>query len=536
MYHANYLWLSWKNCCLFDTSALEIMGKMLSHTAVNFYGRNHIENVDSNAMNMHADRGGTRAVVRARVYVPGTSGTKGFTPKKPALMESLADLRKKTAAESGASLSKLSIQNALKSRELGSSRGRPGVRREFSEQNALGTFTLAEKAELVNRFLPNQRHTVDRSSTKIFCCLYLPNERLVTASQDEKLRFYVRQSDHYKLIKIHSVPEVGWSILDLALSSKGNKIAYATWNSSVYYCRIDEMEGDLCWNTCSETGSSSPQSGRRSRSAYFSVCYTMDDQHLIAGGLDGFIHISNDMETFRKFQGHHDDVNAIRCGETTVHLFFSGSDDGLCKVWDLRLPRNGPVGVFAGHRDGITFIDDHGDDKYILTNSKDQTIKLWDLRRFSSRSAERVTIDTVRKRRWDYRYQHVPSFFRSAGPLEVDGSVLTLRGHSVQHTLIRAKFSPERTGRRYVYTGCTMGNVKIYDILTGEIVRTLTGHKSVVRDCCWHDSDNEIISVSWDGVTARWCYDGRLEDDADDFIIDELPENEDDRGRWLARW
>lgn len=40
-----------------------------------------------------------------------------------------------------------------------------------------------------------------------------------------------------------------------------------------------------------------------------------------------------------------------------------------------------------------------------------------------------------------------------------DGSLLTFRGHSVQHTLIRAKFSPERTGFRYVYTGSTEGNL-----------------------------------------------------------------------------
>lgn len=43
-----------------------------------------------------------------------------------------------------------------------------------------------------------------------------------------------------------------------------------------------------------------------------------------------------------------------------------------------------PVGVFAGHRDGITYIDSRGDDRYVLTNSKDQTLKVWDLRHFSS--------------------------------------------------------------------------------------------------------------------------------------------------------
>lgn len=46
-----------------------------------------------------------------------------------------------------------------------------------------------------------------------------------------------------------------------------------------------------------------------------------------------------------------------------------------------------PVGVFAGHRDGITFIDSRQDDRYLLTNSKDQTIKVWDLRHFACDTA-----------------------------------------------------------------------------------------------------------------------------------------------------
>ena len=50
-----------------------------------------------------------------------------------------------------------------------------------------------------------------------------------------------------------------------------------------------------------------------------------------------------------------------------------------------------PVGSFAGHRAGITFIDSKADDRYILTNSKDQTIKLWDIRCFSSADTAEVS-------------------------------------------------------------------------------------------------------------------------------------------------
>lgn len=58
-------------------------------------------------------------------------------------------------------------------------------------------------------------------------------------------------------------------------------------------------------------------------------------------------------------------------------------------MWDRRLlgHHNSPIGVFAGHCDGVTYVDTTGDDRYVLTNSKDQTIKIWDMRRFSTKEA-----------------------------------------------------------------------------------------------------------------------------------------------------
>lgn len=37
-----------------------------------------------------------------------------------------------------------------------------------------------------------------------------------------------------------------------------------------------------------------------------------------------------------------------------------------------------------GHLEGITFLDSRGDGRYLISNGKDQTIKLWDIRKMSS--------------------------------------------------------------------------------------------------------------------------------------------------------
>lgn len=68
-----------------------------------------------------------------------------------------------------------------------------------------------------------------------------------------------------------------------------------------------------------------------------------------------------------------------------------------------------PVGVLAGHMDGITFVDPRGDGRYLLTNSKDQSIKLWDVRAFSSKDAQANSRKAVANQDWDYRWHtHVP--------------------------------------------------------------------------------------------------------------------------------
>lgn len=67
-----------------------------------------------------------------------------------------------------------------------------------------------------------------------------------------------------------------------------------------------------------------------------------------------------------------------------------------------------PVGVLVGHNNGITHIDSRGDERYLISNSKDQSIKLWDIRKCSSHRAEEVARQFVNRQHWDYRWQRMP--------------------------------------------------------------------------------------------------------------------------------
>jgi len=68
----------------------------------------------------------------------------------------------------------------------------------------------------------------------------------------------------------------------------------------------------------------------------------------------------------------------VAWADDTSQLLFSGSDDGLVKVWDRRqLGKEGrPVGVLMGHLEGITHVCSKEDGRYLISNSKDQSIKV----------------------------------------------------------------------------------------------------------------------------------------------------------------
>lgn len=65
-----------------------------------------------------------------------------------------------------------------------------------------------------------------------------------------------------------------------------------------------------------------------------------------------------------------------------VHIKSSfGLTELVVKVWDRRdLRSSKPEGLLVGHTDGLTHLDAKGDGRYLISNCKDQTIKLWDLR------------------------------------------------------------------------------------------------------------------------------------------------------------
>eukprot|EP00818_Percolomonas_sp_WS_P009579 CAMPEP_0117455138 /NCGR_PEP_ID=MMETSP0759-20121206/11197_1 /TAXON_ID=63605 /ORGANISM="Percolomonas cosmopolitus, Strain WS" /LENGTH=565 /DNA_ID=CAMNT_0005248417 /DNA_START=193 /DNA_END=1890 /DNA_ORIENTATION=+ len=291
--------------------------------------------------------------------------------------------------------------------------------------------------------------------------------------------------------------DIGWSIIDVNFSPDQRHLIYSSWSPFIHLIDI---------TTGHESTHVPLNLDPEGRFCGFSIQFSPNSKEILVGGSNGHIYIY-DLERNRRTLGvdaHDGDVNTVKFAQDNDdNVFYSGSDDTTCKIWDRRVlseAADRPVGVLNGHSAGITHIDSKGDGRYFVSNSKDQTLKLWDIRRMCDPQDAPLRISPNISRYYDYRYQVIPSRFTYCSNPN-DQSLTTYTGHRILRTLIRCYFSPmETTGQRYVITGSFDGSVFIYDLLTGKIVQKLTSHAEVVRDCAWHPRMPFVWSSGWDGM------------------------------------
>lgn len=370
-------------------------------------------------------------------------------------------------------------------------------------------FSQGDKCLIGNFKLPIRMKNVDTYENKAFCGIYSHDgNTLLTASQDRFIRTYdCSDGFQFKELKTIQGRDIGWSVLDTAFSPDSTKIAYSSWSNSLHM--VDIAAGDNGRHVAL------PLCPEERRFCVFSLVFSNSGKEILCGANDGHIYIYDLTRNDRtmRVEAHDDDVNSVAFANNSSDIIYSGGDDGFCKVWDRRTMSEAspnPVGILAGHLDGITYIDSRNDGHHFISNSKDQSIKLWDIRALSSKSAQESTRKAVNSNRWDYRWQTAPrKLITRKTNIKGDTSIATYRGHSVLQTLIRCHFSPQfSTGQRYIVTGCAFGRIVIYDVLTGNIVLKLRGHSSCVRDVSWHPYRPEIISSSWDFSVVCWNHHG----------------------------
>ncbi|TEA11979.1 LEC14B protein [Colletotrichum sidae] len=352
-----------------------------------------------------------------------------------------------------------------------------------------------------------------------------------SCGHDFKVRMYDTSNPYdWKYYKTVNYPWGQWTLTDASLSPDNRWLAYTSIQTNVCLAPTDPNDtGDPYTLDLAQRSAGQRGGGWRSTHSFgiWSVRFSGDGRELVAGTNANSI-VVYDIESrtvLHNVVGHENDVNAVCFADkSSPHILYSGSDDATIKVWDRRsMGDQRPAGAFVGHIEGLTYIDSKGDGRYILSNGKDQTMKLWDLRNVMSMSKfdqEDPTRHTGGSD-FDYRWGN----FRDEDwfPHPNDNSLVTFRGHRVMRTLIRCHFSPpSSTNSRFVYSGSQDGKVYVWNLdatLAGTIdVKKATknsrplerryriyhgddfpGWNTCVRDVSWHPNAPLLVASAWNG-------------------------------------
>ena len=83
---------------------------------------------------------------------------------------------------------------------------------------------------LYSEILPNRKSEVARHSSKLFCGSFSTNgDIFMSACQDSMIRLYDTSSGQFRLMKGVHARNVGWSVLDVALSPDSRHLIYTSW-------------------------------------------------------------------------------------------------------------------------------------------------------------------------------------------------------------------------------------------------------------------------------------------------------------------
>ncbi|KAF3903391.1 Beta-TrCP [Dactylellina cionopaga] len=197
---------------------------------------------------------------------------------------------------------------------------------------------------------------------------------------------------------------------------------------------------------------------------------------------------------YAKFVGHTESIGAVALSReepTTPSTEFpaapkfmiTGSKDSTIKRWDIPRAPEGQSNVVIksskalftrkAHDKDINFIDISPDDKLFATGSQDRTIKVW-----STETGETLGICKGHKRGvWSVRF----------GPNHVTASTIGKDGSG--RLLLSA--SGDKT-------------VRLWNLADYSCLKTLEGHAGIVLKAMWFNNGLQVVSAGGEGLVKVW--------------------------------
>ena len=160
----------------------------------------------------------------------------------------------------------------------------------------------------------------------------------------------------------------------------------------------------------------------------------------------------------RTFSGHEEGVTTIAVTSDDKYIV-SGSKDCTIRIWDLDTGEQ--IRVLQGHENSVNALALTSDDMYIISGSSDDTLRIWNL--------------------------------------ETGEQIHVLQGHENSVYAIAVT-----SDDRYIVSGSKDCTIRIWNLQTGEQIRVLQGHENSVMSIAVTSDDKYIISGSEHDLLRKW--------------------------------
>ncbi len=310
-------------------------------------------------------------------------------------------------------------------------------------------------------------------------------------------------------------------------------------------CAIANETGISLWNAhtfqflerLTETAGSEDNNFRgKDISSIESVAFSPDGKTVVScGGNNIHLWDSDTNQLLETLIGHTESVNSVILspdGETIA----SASDDGTIRLWNVNTRE--PLKTLMAHADSANSVVFSSDGETIASSSNDRTIRLWnantgELLRTLTGHVENVNTiafspdgNTIASGSGRLVYlgggedsgtcvgQEIRLWNANTGEL-----IKTLTGHtSVVNSVV---FSPDGktiasgSGHWMGYEGKASAGeeIRLWNANTGELIKTLTGHKDVVSSVAFSPDGSYIVSgdwYDWDGYLSSGTWSGEI--------------------------
>jgi small GTP-binding protein len=239
-----------------------------------------------------------------------------------------------------------------------------------------------------------------------------------------------------------------------------------------------------------------------------SVKWCDDGRHFISVSHDGRLKYWDAVEgkLVRVLEGHANWIQSVAAIPGSSRAITASTDTTLM-VWDLKMGRR--LHTFAGHDDSVFAVDVTPDGSYAISASKDQTLKIWDLNDddvgevFTLRASRSGGANAVAVTR-DGRFILCGTYY---GVIRAWDRAELGRSHE-EMTKVTEYGQPILSlallSNGHLASASSDGMIRIWDIPTWQVIRTLEGHVGPVAAVSSATNSSLFASKSLDGTVKIW--------------------------------